>query len=1257
MARTPSKIVPGGPGFKVVDADQVGETVDAKVFTAAERAKLGDLQLEHIAGLILALAAKAGLESPALRGTPTAPTAVAGTNTDQIATTAFVQTIVAALVNGTPAQLDTIRELAAALGDDGNFAATVTAALAGKATTAQGAKADSAVQPGAAVNVLAEGPDAKIMTAAERAKLGNLQQADIAGLVQALAAMLVSPAFSGAPTAPTAPAGTNTQQLATTAFVQAVVAALVNGTPAQLDTIRELAAALGDDANFAATMTAALASKATAAQGARADTAVQPGAQVSVLTEGPDAKLMTAAERAAIPVLGTKVRSGLAPLQSLQLVGRQAGTPDSGTAKVANGTYVFADAILSDAPEVTLSGFNGSAAGTLAIKRFLLAGSTLSQIAADIPVAIPSGAYSITIPVSALKGEYLGFFTGGASGGNVDSRVTYTSGSGAAPHSGFWSAAGNAVTVDASGSPASPNAIELAFGIAYTSVTNARVAAVEAKAESATQLGTKANVGLAPLLAVQKIGRLTGPPGAGTGKVTNSTYVFATPLLGDAASVTLVGYNPSAAGTLAVKRLDPTGARIGADVAVPVPSGDYSILVQIGALKGEYLGFFTGGVDGAGEDSRVSYTAGSGAAPHSSFWSAPGNASSVNVSGAPAPNNAIELRFEIGYTAVTGDRVTTIEADLTAAKAQSAALFNKFKVTKVAGVSALSASTSPLSPNMFALPQDIPAGAIPRTVRVTNPQTTAGLIHVKQMTFDAATSTYNQVGADVDLTVQPGVNTIDITNLMSARDFVTRIAAHNGAASNGDTANKRIAATGGVTGTGYVGNGSSSGNVTSFTNDAITTNGRVEFGFDYDVVEVPQASRQTTVALIDRMLAGSDAARSNNPRRNAPASGVTVSIGTAAPAAPFAQFPAAVTAPTSLDPNCVITGGWKVYSNGQVIPLAITKTPNAMTGGGGGQSYQAVHRKIYVSDAPVHYVKIQQAALLPFRVIVDDQYVAGTFVCSAINTDHYLKIDCGSRKNRTFKIEIAGNGSSSGRTSFCGWMVTPADTIRKPVVGTTVAIFGDSMTKAANATYPGDGYANVFGDLGGIQSVWPSGLSGTGYVTRGAGNSAANLLERITDLTQNNYDVGVIRMGSNDMLNDDALTGATTPTVTAALTQAQVIRILTAVMAAKPTTPYVIYGPWRKADQNTLAPSYEAAIKAAVLSFNNPYFAFVPTIGATPPLQTGSGYAGNAKGDGNSDFYLDVDGLHGNTAGHNYFGEDMSVSFFTALQQIKAALA
>ncbi|EFF9774689.1 phage tail protein, partial [Escherichia coli] len=149
---------------------------------------------------------KAPIESPSLTGTPTAPTAAQGTNSTQIANTAFVKAAITALINGAPGTLDTLKEIAAAINNDQNFSTTINNALA-------------------------------------------------------LKAPLASPALTGVPTAPTAAQGTNNTQIATTAYVRAAISALVGSSPEALDTLNELAAALGNDPNFATTMTNALAGK------------------------------------------------------------------------------------------------------------------------------------------------------------------------------------------------------------------------------------------------------------------------------------------------------------------------------------------------------------------------------------------------------------------------------------------------------------------------------------------------------------------------------------------------------------------------------------------------------------------------------------------------------------------------------------------------------------------------------------------------------------------------------------------------------------------------------------------------------------------------------------------------------------------------------------------------------------------------------------------------------------------------------------
>lgn len=90
----------------------------------------------NVSGLGALLLAKADLDSPSFTGTPLAPTAIPATNTTQVATTAFVHTLVNDVIGLAPAALNTLTELAASLGNDANFASTVTTALTGKLAVA-----------------------------------------------------------------------------------------------------------------------------------------------------------------------------------------------------------------------------------------------------------------------------------------------------------------------------------------------------------------------------------------------------------------------------------------------------------------------------------------------------------------------------------------------------------------------------------------------------------------------------------------------------------------------------------------------------------------------------------------------------------------------------------------------------------------------------------------------------------------------------------------------------------------------------------------------------------------------------------------------------------------------------------------------------------------------------------------------------------------------------------------------------------------
>ncbi len=181
----------------------VGVEFSNEISSTEERKAATPLAVKTLHDLI---DTKAPLDSPHLSGTPTSPTPEPGTNNTQIANTAFVKAAITALINGAPGTLDTLKEIAAAINNDPNFSTTINNSLA-------------------------------------------------------LKAPLASPALTGIPTAPTAAQGTNNTQIATTAYVRAAISALVGSSPEALDTLNELAAALGNDPNFATTMTNALAGK------------------------------------------------------------------------------------------------------------------------------------------------------------------------------------------------------------------------------------------------------------------------------------------------------------------------------------------------------------------------------------------------------------------------------------------------------------------------------------------------------------------------------------------------------------------------------------------------------------------------------------------------------------------------------------------------------------------------------------------------------------------------------------------------------------------------------------------------------------------------------------------------------------------------------------------------------------------------------------------------------------------------------------
>jgi hypothetical protein len=245
-----------------------------------------------------ALALKAPLASPALTGTPTAPTAAPGTVTTQIATTAFAQAA-ANVVAADVTALETELGVHEAANDNPHSVTKAQVGLANADNTSDANKpVSSATQTALNLKAPLANPTFTGVPAAPTAAPGtDTTQVATTAFVEAAAdvvstatasalalkAPLASPALTGVPAAPTAAPGTNTTQIATTAYTTAAVAiASAAAAAAQADADQALADAAPVPSLVAAAQTErpgdAVALYGTSKTGAPADaTLIDPG--------------------------------------------------------------------------------------------------------------------------------------------------------------------------------------------------------------------------------------------------------------------------------------------------------------------------------------------------------------------------------------------------------------------------------------------------------------------------------------------------------------------------------------------------------------------------------------------------------------------------------------------------------------------------------------------------------------------------------------------------------------------------------------------------------------------------------------------------------------------------------------------------------------------------------------------------------------------------------------------------------------------
>ncbi len=217
----------GSPGSDAdVTAHEAALDPHPQYTTAAEAASAAPVQ--SVAGRTGAVTLAHG----DVAGLGTAATRNVGTGSGDVAAGNAAAVAVAAVVGAAPAGLDTLAEIAAAIGNDPAYSTTVATALDARQPL------DSDLSAIAALTTTTFGRSLLVLATAAAART----------------ALELG-------TAATATVGTGATQLPTTTDVEARIQAIIGAAPGTLDTLAELAAALGDDPDFAATVTTALAGK------------------------------------------------------------------------------------------------------------------------------------------------------------------------------------------------------------------------------------------------------------------------------------------------------------------------------------------------------------------------------------------------------------------------------------------------------------------------------------------------------------------------------------------------------------------------------------------------------------------------------------------------------------------------------------------------------------------------------------------------------------------------------------------------------------------------------------------------------------------------------------------------------------------------------------------------------------------------------------------------------------------------------------
>jgi len=363
----------------------------------------------YAATITTALGLKAPLASPSLTGTPLAPTAAVDTNTTQIATTAFAKKEADDAEAAAATDATTKVAAEAALRVSGDAASVATAAtdattkvaaeaalrVSGDAASVSTAATDATTKVAAEAALRVSGDAASVATAATDAttKANAAQAAAIAAAATDATTKADAAQAAAIAAAATAAGSALTSAIATevtnrnTAITNAVDG-LVDGAPALLNTLNELAAAINDDANYTTTITTALGTKAPLDSPALTGTPTAPtaGANTSTTQIATTAFAKAEADAAEAAAIAAAATDATTKANAAQAAAATDATTKANAAQAAAATDATTKANAAQAAAATDATTKADAAQAAAIAAAATAaGSALtSAIATEV---------------------------------------------------------------------------------------------------------------------------------------------------------------------------------------------------------------------------------------------------------------------------------------------------------------------------------------------------------------------------------------------------------------------------------------------------------------------------------------------------------------------------------------------------------------------------------------------------------------------------------------------------------------------------------------------------------------------------------------------------------------------------------------------------------------------------------------------------------------------------------------------------------